>query len=156
MNSLQINKALERCEWTRHSFLGSFAADRIPSPVQRRSHPYCMVVNTDTAREAGTHWLAVYVQTPTVVDFFDSFADWPPTSDGIIAFLRHFTHINRSHTCLQSDRSSMCGPHVIHFLCRRCQGWTLAQIVAHLVHCKTPADRMVAAFTRKIIFDDNE
>uniref|UniRef100_A0A183C304 ULP_PROTEASE domain-containing protein n=1 Tax=Globodera pallida TaxID=36090 RepID=A0A183C304_GLOPA len=115
-----------------------------------------MVLNTDTSQEAGTHWVAVYVAAPHVVDYFDSFADWPPVSAEIGAFLHRFAHVNRSDTCVQSDRSSACGKHVIYFLCRRCSGWPLGQIVRHLTHCKTPPDRLVSAFTRRFIFDEEE
>ncbi|KAL3078493.1 hypothetical protein niasHT_032789 [Heterodera trifolii] len=142
----------QRCALTRERFLGCFPADQIPSP--HSSHPYCMVLNTDTALEPGTHWVAVYVTSSTTVDYFDSFADWPSTSEGIRSFLHRFAHVNRSPTSVQSDRSSACGKHVIYFLYRRCQGWTLAQIVGHLTNCKTPPDRLVAAFTRQFIFND--
>uniref|UniRef100_A0A183BNZ4 ULP_PROTEASE domain-containing protein n=1 Tax=Globodera pallida TaxID=36090 RepID=A0A183BNZ4_GLOPA len=100
-----------RCEWTRDVFIGSFPADLIPTSSQTRKHPYCMVLNTDTSNEAGTHWVAVYVRSPCAVDYFDSFADWPPMSADIHTFLQRFSNINRSATCLQSDRSGACGKH---------------------------------------------
>ncbi|KAL3108866.1 hypothetical protein niasHT_015042 [Heterodera trifolii] len=112
------------------------------------------LLHTDTALEPDTHWVAVYVTSSTTVDYFDSFADWPSTSEGIRSFLHRFAHVNRSPTSVQSDRSSACGKHVIYFLYRRCQGWTLAQIVGHLTKCKTTPDRLVAAFTRQFIFND--
>uniref|UniRef100_A0A914H3L9 Ubiquitin-like protease family profile domain-containing protein n=1 Tax=Globodera rostochiensis TaxID=31243 RepID=A0A914H3L9_GLORO len=115
-----------------------------------------MVVNTDTSQEVGTHWVALYVQTPSIVDYFDSFADWPPESAEICTFLHRFKHVNRSGACLQSDRSSACGKHVIYFLYRRCRGWSLQQIVQHLRDCKTTPDRLVTGFSRKFIFGQDE
>ena len=117
--------------------------------------PQCMVVNMDTSREAGSHWVALFVHSPLEVDYFDSFADWPPHSEHIRTYLRQFTRVNASDTCLQSDRSAACGKHVIYFLCRRAQGWPLQRIVRHLARCKTHPDRVVSAFARKFIFGED-
>jgi len=74
MNNLEISKILIRCELTRSSFLGTFSADLIPAgPMPGgRVPPYGMVVNTDSSNEPGTHWVAMFVQTPATVDYFDS------------------------------------------------------------------------------------
>lgn len=155
MNTQEIDKVLRRSDLTRSRYIGCFPADQIPPP-NVRSPPYCMVVNTDIASGPGVHWVGVYVHATTVVDYFDSFADWPPRSAHIGAFLRQFPCVNRNPVCLQSDRSSACGKHAIYFLCRRCQGWPLQRIVRHLVACKTNPDRVVSSFAHKFIFDQSE
>jgi hypothetical protein len=114
-----------------------------------------MVVNTDVAAAPGNHWVALFAKSPQEVDYFDSLADWPPTSPEIAEYLqRHYRHVNRVHIPLQSDRSIACGKHVVYFLHRRCQGWPLERIVWHLAHSKSGADRVVSGFVRRYIFGE--
>jgi len=151
MNTGELNKILQRNEITSPLYVGCFPADRIP-PIIRT--PCCMVVNTGMAGTPGEHWVAIHVTSPSEADYFDSLADWPPNSAHIAAFLQRFSNINRCPCPVQSDRSSACGKHVIYFLHRRCQGWSLLRVVWHLVHSKTGADRLVCAFVRRWIFGE--
>lgn len=153
MDTIQINKILERCDVTRDAYIGCFAADRIP-PVTR--YPCCMVLNTEPATSEGAHWVAVFLPSADQIDYFDSLADWPAQSSHIAAFLARFSRVNRCFHPLQSERSSACGKHVIYFLYRRCQGWPLERVCRHLAGSKSGADRLVCAFTRKQIFGEKQ
>uniref|UniRef100_A0A183BRD6 ULP_PROTEASE domain-containing protein n=1 Tax=Globodera pallida TaxID=36090 RepID=A0A183BRD6_GLOPA len=152
MDTIEIDKILRRNHTTRGAYVGCFPADRIPTLT--RPMPHCMVANVDSSSAGGSHWVAIYVQSTHAVDYFDSFADWPPHSPHIHDFLRRFHTVNRNDRALQSDRSASCGKHVIYFLCHRCRdGWTLRRVVAHIVEQKTEPDRLVSAFVRTHIFD---
>ncbi|MGN6671133.1 MAG: hypothetical protein ACTHJ4_06310 [Candidatus Nucleicultricaceae bacterium] len=145
---------MTRNSLTRKAYVGCFAADQIPK--LRSPMPQCMVVNLDTSDGVGTHWVGIYIQSPKEADYFDSFAEWPSTSEHIRHFLKQFEKINKSSKSLQSERSSACGKHVIYFLCRRCQGWPLKRIIAHIVECKTHPDKLVSAFANRFIFNSEE
>lgn len=154
MNNLEINKVLSRSPLTADCYQGCYAADRIPKGLNR--FPHCMVVNTASTEEPGEHWVALYAPAENSIEYYDSFADWPPTSPHIRAYLEHFAKVERSEHPLQSERSSACGRHVIYFLIRRCQGWPLKRIVSHLRTCKTAPDRLVNTFVRQQIFSDSQ
>lgn len=151
MNNLEIDKVLKRNDVTRPFYNGCFPADQIPSPHSTRT-PHCMVVNMDSAAEAGSHWVAIFVQSTREVDYFDSFADWPPDSAHLRAYLSQFERIRRNLRCIQSDRSAACGKHVLYFLYRRCQGWPMHRVISHLIRCRTHPDRLVSAFCRRVLF----
>lgn len=151
MNTKEIDKILDRNSRTHPFYIGCFAADRIPRITR---YPCCMVLNTDPSALEGSHWVAVFVPSPQLVEYFDSLADWPPVSNHIAGFLQRFPDIQRCPMALQSDRSGACGKHVIYFLWRRCQGWSLARICQHLQQCKSGADRLVCAFVRAQVFGD--
>ena len=162
MNSLEINKILQRCPLTRNQYLGCFAADVIPKSFLLNNNSVkeelCAVINQDTNAEPGSHWIALYRPVNAAhegIDYYDSLGDWPPPSAHLDAFLRQFPRVNRIEGLpLQSDRSGACGRHVIYFLMHRCRGWSLERIVHHLRRCRSSPDRVVNAFVRKHIFDE--
>jgi hypothetical protein len=152
MYTSEINKILRRNRRTASSYIGCFPADRIPRS-RALVYPHCMVVNTDDSSLPGSHWVAIYVESPIQCDYFDSLAQWPPKSPEIFTYLQQFNQVNRLKEPIQSALSLSCGKHVIYFLHRRCQGWPLLRIVRHLSHCKTDGDRLVSEFVRKFVFD---
>ena len=54
MNTLQIQRALERDTFTKKIFGGVFAADELPKVI---TSPCGFVANTDPSTEPGTHWV---------------------------------------------------------------------------------------------------
>jgi hypothetical protein len=107
-----------------------------------------MVVNTDPSGCAGTHWCALYVNSPTHVEYYDSFGDWPPCSPSIADYLVQFDRIHKSESALQSDESSACGKHCIYFLVKRCRGMSFDSIVSELKNFKQKPDMVVSSFVR--------
>lgn len=149
LNTHQIDKALSRNSATRRRFLGCFAADGIPAFSADADYPYGLVVNTDEARLPGEHWVAIWASSPSLVEYYDSLAEWPPQSPHISAYLLRFTHIRRNRVPLQSQLSSACGKHALYFILKRCQGRTYSAIVNHLRRrIKSTPDRVVHAAIR--------
>lgn len=149
MYTSEINRILQRNPTTGRTYVGCFPSDEISRSTV---YPHCMVVNTDTHKLPGTHWVAMYVQSPAECDYYDSLAEWPPRSPFIAQYLQQFSQLNRVRRRIQSVKSDACGKHVIYFLHRRCKGWPLARVVRHLAHCESGADRLVNAFVRKRVF----
>lgn len=155
MNTLQIDKMLRRSPTTRGTYRGCFAADKIPSDHNGK-YPQHMVVNMDTSNSYGSHWVAIYVCSPDEVEYYDSLGDWPPPSAYIQRFLAHFAHCKYNKWQWQSERSSACGKHAIYFLLRRCAGLSFEEIMRNFTRCKQKADRIVTAFVRTRIFNEND
>lgn len=156
MNTLQIDKVLRRSALTRGTYVGCFAADQIPTTQYNnnsKKYPHHMVVNLDASNCYGSHWVAIYVCSPTSVEYYDSLGDWPPPSAHICRHLQRFAHCKYNRRQWQSERSSACGKHAIYFLQRRCAGRSFQEIMQHFARCKQNADRIVSAFVRTRIFN---
>ena len=89
----------------------------------------CFVANTDPSTAAGSHWIAVFVNSKNRAEFYDSYGRAP-----IGAFLEHLMqnyHAYRYNKMqVQSLGSSVCGQHCILFLYMRCKGTKMSKILA--------------------------
>jgi len=140
MNELQINKILQRCPKTRGIFIKCAPADRMPI---RDHYPYAAVFNTDKASRPGQHWVAIFVPSKDVVEYFDSYGDLPNID--IAAYLYLFPEVKRSTQPLQSLFSNVCGQYCIYFVIQRCLGRRYEDIISLLRRLKDP-DKYVAQF----------
>lgn len=122
---------------TASYFRGVFPADRIPSTVG------AFIVNTDPQSEAGTHWLAFFIDNEETLEFFDSYGRSPEFFGGRIArFASRFPKVVWNKTRLQSWTSNVCGHYCIYYLLKKCQGFSLDYILCQLSHIKNNDFRM--------------
>ena len=154
MLSIQIDKVLRRGEATALKYLGCFPSDRIP-PYSTNTfiYPHCMVVNMDISTKAGSHWVALYMESPAKVDYYDSLGDWPPPSKHIQKYLNNFSIIRYNHMQLQTDDAATCGRHAIYFLWKRCTGefCSIENMIKHFSSCQSKPDRLVYAFVHHLL-----
>lgn len=154
MDTVQINKILSRNPLTQKQYLGCFPADQIPAGTQKMHFPHCMVVNVDSADQAGSHWIALFCESAHIADYYDSAGVWPPLSPHIRNFLfRNYATIHYNTHPLQSERARTCGKHVIFFVYHRCAGASLDKILKFMRSKRSP-DTVVHEFMRKRIFDN--
>jgi len=151
MNTLQINKILHRNNITKDSYIGCFAADTIP--VSINFTPFCMVVNIDPCSAAGSHWVAIFCEYPSTIDYYDSLGIWPPISPYIRNYLSKFQHVRFNPVQLQNSLKPTCGKHAIFFLFQRCIGFSMNKIIQFLNRVK--ADNFVSEFIKNKIFSIN-
>ena len=144
MDNRQISFVLSRHAKTRRVFVGCFPSDMIPF---KDRYPYAVVVNTDSSARKGRHWVAIYVPSPSVVEYFDSFGMEP--NKNIKDFLKCFHIERRSSEMLQSIFSDVCGMHCIYFIIKRCSGESFASIVCHLRRKRCP-DSVVKLFCAQL------
>ena len=145
----QIQKLLSRNESTKTYFIGCFPSDCLPRV--NNFYPHCMIANIDKKGMDGSHWIALFVDSPERVEYYDSFGDWPPLSDDLTRFLSAFNTVSFNRTQFQSDMSSSCGRHAIYFLCKRCKGQTFKEIMQRFVMLKSRPDVVVNAYTRSLM-----
>lgn len=90
-------------------------------------YPSAFVSNTDRLEKKGSHWVAFWFKNGTECEFYDSFGRIPEDYD---IRLREFLDRN-SFVCMynnvqvQQDFTSSCGFHVLFYLCRRAQGFSM-------------------------------
>lgn len=144
MLSVQIDKILKRDPMTRNTYIGCFAADQIPKITT--NFPHCFCANTSLATEIGEHWIAIFVPAKRSVEYYDSFGQWPPANKEIGNYLSKFSTIKYNISKIQSEKSMVCGKHVIYFLHMRCKGIPFEQILERLKFGNTKPDVLVRNF----------
>lgn len=128
MNTKEINSILERLlSPVKVKFLGVFPRDLMPKPRDLKVFPTCFVINSDPAREPGSHWIAIYYENPESCEFYDSYGyDYKMygiTSNSLPP------HVISNTKQVQCFSSTVCGQHCIYYLYKRCLGLSMFQIL---------------------------
>ena len=90
-------------------FNGVYSRDNLRANIKKGAY----VINLDEYKDAGTHWIALYVKNKKVV-YFDSFGvEYVPKE--IIKFIKN-KHIIANIFRLQAYDSVMCGYFCIKFI----------------------------------------
>ena len=143
MNSLQLERALERNPFTKKTFRGVFAADELPD---LDTFPCGFVANTDPRTEPGTHWVAFYFPSRDKGEFFDSYG-YPPEYYGE-GFTVYDVETINSHK-LQSSWSEVCGHYCIFYLYYRSRRHSMSKIVNMFSSNTTINDCKVSCYVKK-------
>jgi len=154
MNNHQIDKILTRNQITSPHYLGCFASDEILNiNPMNLPFPQSMVVNFDPSDSKGSHWVAIFVNSPNNVDYYDSLGIWPPLNNNITKFLSQFKLIRFNPYAFQNQNAKNCGKHTIFFLYNRSNRKSLDQILNFLSKLKPSAiDGFVEIFVKNKIF----
>ena len=126
MDNIEIRRLLSSHLQTKSTFVGVFAADTLP----RRPRPFkpcAYVVNTDVESGPGEHWVCIYFPKNGPVEYFDSYGCKPRRLHKKI-MKNH--RIVSSKIRLQSNLSTTCGQHVIHYILKRCMGNSMTNILS--------------------------
>lgn len=84
--------------------------------------PVCLVVNTDSSKEPGEHWVAILITSNRKADYFDSFG-LPPLHRDFVRFLNRVSRTWRySVKDIQNYSSVKCGEYCISFINHRLHG----------------------------------
>lgn len=104
-------------------FAGVYPCDCVPDFVHR---PCAMVINTDTTKEPGEHWVAVILKRNGKALYFDSFG-FPPLIPQIQEYLaRHASNgFKYNSVTLQHPNSKACGYYCAAFIVLWSRNWTL-------------------------------
>lgn len=141
MDGLQLFHILSHDTSTAPFFKGVYARDTLPI-LQVNT---CAIVNADDSALPGSHWIALFVNTSKVLEFFDSYGNSP---DFYRIDVSYYPKIEWNSTVFQSLTSNVCGQYCIYFLHKRCQGRSLYSIVDDLCQRRKP-DFQVYQFVKK-------
>ena len=148
MDTQQITQILSNHAKTKHSFLGVFPSDHLPTSIPH--YPACFVANTDASNQEGRHWLAFYIHTPDEICFFDSFGNPPTYFKGAISnYVEQYHHVVFNPMKLQSNVSSVCGQYCIYFLYCKCNDRSMNDILLSFVTNQLCNDLKVHHFVIK-------
>lgn len=148
LGTSEVNDFLNCNPVTKKIFIGTFPSDHnLPLPSW---YPYALVYNTDPGHMPGSHWVAVYVETPENVDYFDSFG-MPPSGE-IARWLSKFPKVRRLNFPVQPDLSILCGYYCLFFIYFRCLGNTFGTVVIKFSRSnRVYNDRMIVSWFKKFV-----
>lgn len=137
MNTGQLNYILSKDSYVGPIFRGVFPRDKLP-PFRDGAY----VINTDSSKEPGEHWVAVY-GTPYHVEYFDSYG-----GDPSIKFQRWWRKKSWSANPipLQSPLSAVCGQYCLFYLLHRARGIDMTTMLLDFGPDVDYNDRMVFDF----------
>ena len=119
MDDFTINKILLSNKVTKDSFIGVFSSDILPSYAQTGYY----VVNLDMSQQPSSHWIAIKIsKSKCKKECFDSYGLGPPT----VHFKRFMKY---NYKRLQHSLSTTCAQWCIYYIWRKCQGWSLRNIL---------------------------
>jgi hypothetical protein len=124
MNTIQINEILEKDKISKTDFIGVFSRDKMPN-ITKKDFPCSMVVNTDTSKQPGTHWLAIYYDKNGNCNFFDSMALSPEFYNLKDTLIKPAQSIKFSTFPIQSFYSDFCGLYCVLFILFKSRNYTL-------------------------------
>ena len=148
MNGREITLVLTADPHASRYFRGVFPKDQLPRHISGK--PACYVINTDSSRGPGEHWVAVWLHHDGRSEYFDSFG-LPPRHREIIDFLRRnsVTWYHHNRRLLQNVTSSTCGLYVIYYICMKSRGWSMRRLLRPFhPHRQRANDELVWKITR--------
>lgn len=149
MNNVRISAAIRSDTRAKKIFLGTFPCDRIPAPDRR---PACAVINTDTHRGKGRHWVAIFLPTSPdkQASYFDSFGEVPGPQ--VLSYLSKHAPTGFQHTehRIQGVLASTCGLYCIYFCIMMGRGQSM-QTILNRFHPSEAAmnDTVITRFLNK-------
>ena len=116
-----------------HRVIPVIASDQIKTLlplVNKNTHEFAFVMNMDTSKQPGSHWIAVYISRPDAsVEYYDSLVHQPTKSfmkdiKQLIEKMDDNVYYKFKVNMVkdQSDSSSNCGYFAINFLDKRLNG----------------------------------
>ncbi len=75
MDTLELLRNVKSDRIVSETFGGVLPRDKIPKRIKK--FPVSFIVNMDTSREAGTNWVAFYMENEEYGEFFDSYGNSP-------------------------------------------------------------------------------
>ena len=150
MNSKQLRWILSNDKVTSRTFKGVYALDEIVY-IKQKSFPSAYVFNLDPSYKPGVHWVAVYIDSKGLTQYFDFFGRPPPREikDFLYTCAENW---NYSHVPVQELYSTTCGQFVVLYIYQRCSGLTLESILRKYFkpHAKIMNDVLVRDFVKCI------
>jgi hypothetical protein len=126
LTTQEIFKKLRQDHYASKSFIGVFARDQIPTYLK---YPCSFVVNTDTSKMDGQHWLSFFYDKNGTATFFDSFGQ-SPCFYGFEDYLNksaiQWVHNDRP---VQNILTSTCGYYSIYFILLMSRGFNVNEIL---------------------------
>ncbi|MCP4349424.1 MAG: hypothetical protein GY795_28420 [Desulfobacterales bacterium] len=95
--------------------IGVFPSDKLPKTCKKHSG---FIANTDPSHKPGVHWVAIFVNSDGIAEYFDSYG-LKPFVPSISKFLEQYKERFYNKKPIQGSLSSVCGHYCLYFLIKR-------------------------------------
>jgi hypothetical protein len=149
MNTTEIINAIKQDKIAKQTFCGVVAIDQLPLKTITRGCSF--IVNTETSREYGEHWFAIFSPLNGPVEYFDSYGI-KPTNIEIYQFIRKNggKYIYNTKK-IQGNNSISCGQFSILYIYFRSRGYTMSDYIKFYTSNKTYNDILIKKIYNKMI-----
>ena len=114
LNTIQLDRVLRSDRVAGPLFLGVFSKDRLPSVIPK--YPSGLIVNSDTSRGAGEHWMAVFYNKDRSCEFFDPYG-LHPKFYGLLEHLKNTAkRVTWNRVAYQPYYSQACGYYCLIYM----------------------------------------
>jgi len=147
MNTEQIQCAINKDKCLSSHIKGVFSPDTLPKIVNM--YPSAYICNTEDSHLPGKHWVVFWFQSPSHVEFYDSFGKLPQQySEKFETFLnRNAVYCLYNNVPVQREDADTCGYHILFYLLMKCNNVKMITIVNNL-NKRNSADRSVYEYVR--------
>ena len=112
--------------YLRRYFIGVFSIDTLPDTLT--SYPAALIINSDPSHLPGQHWIALFVESKSVAEYFDPYGISP--IDQIFKFAKRVSDtLVFNKWWIQPLDSSSCGLYFLYFLVARSSGTTFIDFI---------------------------
>lgn len=129
MNTKEVTAILRNDLLARRQFCGVYPRNKLPM-LPAITKPSTYVINTDSSRGVGEHWVAVYFNGRGKAEYFDSFG-FPPMHSDIKSFiLKHCNNYLYNKRLIQDLTSSMCGVYAVYYVLMKSRGVSMSRALS--------------------------
>ena len=107
MNTSQLQCCIQ-CDPVPNDYIvGVFPADGLPQTSPK--YPFGFIAKTDQHSKSGKHWCTFYIESPGVVEFFDSFREIPAYYNAnFSSWINRHAHIVKMNMTCHSRTKFRC------------------------------------------------
>ena len=145
LSTTQIDSLMKRYP----HFLGTIASNQLYDliPLIKPRTEFGFVMNLDKSNQPGSHWVSMYCDGKTSMEYFNSFAD--PPSNQFMRDLRtiaeqvnsdQYLDLKQNHVIEQSNNSTNCGFFAMKFLIDRFHGKPFQDCTTYDEHLRGEKD----------------
>ena len=144
LTTTELYDALRCSPITRSYFGGVLAADELPENISRGR--ICFILNTDPSNMPGKHWIVLYMSP--IPEYFDSTGMSPSfyQKDFENFLICNGPSYLWNARTLQRRGSNVCGHYCLYYINKRCQGYSMSEIVNNFSENQRINDHMVKKY----------
>lgn len=129
------------------TFIGVFAIDTLPQKIQPNQS---MIINLNTSKQSGSHWVTVYCGN-RYCEYFDSFGIIPPPEIRKMCYTSGLPCVYSTNS-IQNLNSILCGYFSIYYILMRSQGIDMYDIIYEFdIDNEKQNDKLVMNGLKKIL-----
>jgi hypothetical protein len=130
MNTIEILQKVSHDNALRPIFLGVFPFNLAP---KIHSLPSALILNLDSSKKPGSHWIALYFTTKGICEYFDSYGRKPEAH--ILKYIKsNCKKYTFNNTCVQDLWTTSCGQMCLYFLTWRSKGIPFTEIIKSMMN----------------------